>query len=168
MYRSGSTLQFNILRVLLEQHYGSVYSCFESDYDPENKHFVHLIKTHSPNTHLANLSDFIFSSIRLKSEIMESMDRRREYNDAILAKDIVFHLDDWLFWAEKANFIQSYSMIKNKAKLISMYSLILNIACNIDRVLLQLDDEMIVPSKPQLHPDPKTLLHYGHITKKTI
>lgn len=165
-YRSGSTLQFNILRVILEQAYGDIYSSFIKEYNPKNEAPIHLIKIHEPKADLAAKADFIFSSIRDKADIEASILRRREYDKTLSVDHIDKYLKWWQFWALKADFIQSYKMIKDLPFLANIYRDIMGTyGAFIPHVLSQLEREMVEPAEDFEHHDPKTLLHYKHITK---
>ena len=81
-YRSGSTWQFNALRVICELHFGkdNVYSCFSDHYSPETRaEPIHIVKIHKWNEELARQADLVFTTHRNMEDVKGSMKRRAAY-----------------------------------------------------------------------------------------
>lgn len=162
-FRSASTLQFNILRVILEQAYGDIYSCFIPDYKPSNKSEVHLIKIHVPDDKLLEKADYVFTSIRDKKGMVQSIERRAKIDDPCLKPEMIDnYIACFTYWALDADFVQNYKMIENMDLLISNYIKILRVGVSVGGVKKQLKKEMVEPDKDHPHHDKKTLLHYKH------
>ncbi|MCB0508971.1 MAG: hypothetical protein KDD21_11800 [Bacteroidetes bacterium] len=65
MIRSGSTLLYNILRIILQMKYNGNISCgWIDDYDKLEKNRRYLIKTHSINRKLVFGAEHIFYTYR--------------------------------------------------------------------------------------------------------
>lgn len=173
MYRSGTTWQFNAVRIILEQAFGeeAVYSSWVDYYDPNDPRPIHLIKTHKRRKVCRN-ADVVFSTDRDKDEIKASMQRRADFfkknpnpqfsNEANLDK-----FEEWMahayFWQRSAHYVQDFEDIKKRPEiLIEIYATHLGVSVDIDEVLNEMKLQMKIPQKGA---DSKTLLHAGHITK---
>ena len=169
MIRSASTLQYNMLRVIMEQG-GLNPKCFwVNDYKNETGNV--LIKTHEYKPHLVEGS-IIFTALRSEEGIKGSMRRRAEY----LAKnpDTRFqgtaNLDRYPLyfrwfrqWRQVANYRQNYEELKdNPLKVINDCIKVLGLTGKVypDEVLHELNH--ITPTEEY---DPVTMYHPKHITK---
>lgn len=174
MYRSGTTWQFNAVRVICEMAFGEdmVYSCWVDHYKKEDPRPVHIIKTHKPRK-VINNANFLFSTYRKPDEIKGSMERRAVYlkenpDTRFLAEANIARFDEFMVFADhfrkRANYVQKFGMIrKDPEMLIQDYCDVLDVELNPSDVVRELDNQMQVPEKGY---DEKTLLHEGHITKK--
>jgi hypothetical protein len=174
MYRSGTTYQFNAIRVIMEMAHGkeNVYSCFIDEYKPNSKE-VQIIKTHKILKRTANIvnhSDYILSTHRSKEGILGSMKRRAEYleknPDNRFSKEAdhknfeKYYMNSMYFY-NRADYIQEFDSIGTK-ELIQDYLNLFNLDLDADLILKELDN--IKPPKKGY--DPVSLLHSGHITSK--
>ena len=77
MYRSGSTWLYNATRMFSEEYFGrdNVYSCFVTDYNPEDPRGIHIVKMHEYYENLAHEANLIVLSERDFSEIAMSMSK---------------------------------------------------------------------------------------------
>lgn len=175
MYRSGSTLMFNVVRLILEKAYGkeNVYSCFKEQYKPTDPRPYHLVKIHRRNEKLLEQSTKVFSTIREKEEVKKSMKRRAEINkderftsETNLEKFDKFW-DDFLWWKG-----QSKTITFNYWQLVSALPVVVAITADQMGLLEKLEDDIIhiANEVKSLKPptegyDKETLLHANHITK---
>lgn len=173
MYRSGTTYQFNVVRVIMELSYGkeNVYSCWCDDYKKSGKQ-IEIVKAHKARRDVLRDADVIVSTNRSEEGIKASMKRRAEFlkdnpdprfsAEANLSKFKEF-MEHGKWWMERANFIQDFDRIKNDTRnLIADYLVLFNVSnVTVDEVIKEL--EAIKP--PEKDYDPVTLLHVGHITK---
>lgn len=176
MYRSGTTWQFNAVRVLMELEHGeeNVYSCWVDNYEQNDKK-VEIIKTHKGRKSILKDADFIVTTYRRPEEIKGSMQRRAEYlkknpDPRFSAEANVGRFEEFMrlcdkFWKPKAHYIQDFDKIKGNTKeLIDDYIDLFRCKnVTAQQVMEELDKQMKVPTKDY---DPKTLLHHGHITKE--
>ena len=111
MYRSGSTWQFNAVRLLLEElTLESINACFISDYKPDPLTSVELIKLHKFDQELAESADLVIHSIRDIDEVRKSMER---VGMVITEDRMIEHLEDSEKWEKIANHC-SYEIASNK------------------------------------------------------
>lgn len=78
MYRSGSTLLFNMARLIVEQAGKTAYCCGLHDYDVHGSEGCvdyHIVKAHKFDQELADRADFIYMSFRPVDEIIDSLGR---------------------------------------------------------------------------------------------
>jgi len=171
LYRSGSTWQFNALRLILKNSNVSFYSCWEQDYDPENEAEYHLVKVHRFRKNLYNNADFVFTSFRDIDEIRISMHNRSKdkeaqngfQNETRFTK-LSIYIVDLLKYQRKSNFMLWYPQIKTEAKeVIKAMAKELKLDVDVRTVDIQLK-EMKPPTDQRF--DPVTLLHRNHITTK--
>jgi len=73
-FRTGSTLQYNIIRCTLQEAGKTVYGCFIDDYDPTNPAEYHVIKTHEYNEELFRDAT-VFATIREHDDVLQSIER---------------------------------------------------------------------------------------------
>ena len=107
MYRSGSTWQFNAVRLLLEElTLESINACFISDYKPDPLTSVELIKLHNFDQELAGSADLILTSWRNIVDARKSMER---VGMNIGEDKFIHNLKQWREWKEVSNFC-SYSI----------------------------------------------------------
>ena len=103
MYRSGSTWQFNAVRLLLEElTLESINACFISDYEPDPLTSVELIKLHKFEQELAESADLVIHSIRDIDEVRKSMER---VGMVITEDRMIEHREDSEKWGNVCNLL---------------------------------------------------------------
>lgn len=170
MYRSGTTWQFNALRIMLEHaHPGDVYSCFWQNYDRKKRKAFNLIKAHKWRGRMAKDADIIFSTYRHPKQVRESMARhaklitdKRFANGSNVARFDEFWNQSQL-WANQphAEIVSFETIIHNPHAAVEQMADRLNINVDIERVVTEIN-ALKVPDEGF---DPVTLLHANHITK---
>lgn len=173
MYRSGTTYQFNVVRVIMELSYGkdNVYSCWCDDYVKSDKQ-IEIVKVHKARKDVYRGADIIVSTKRNPEDIKGSMRRRADFlkdnpDPRFSGESLVYKFDDYMWhsrwWGAKASFIQDFERIKNDTRNLIKDYLNLFKVTNVtpEQVIEELD--RIKPPKEGY--DPVTLLHVGHITK---
>lgn len=174
MYRSGSTFQFNCMRLVLEAIHGieNVYVCFGWEYNPKNEKPIHLIKVHQYTTDIK--PDVVVTSIRPKQDIIDSMWRNLKYH----VNNGTAHLlgnaqKPWYYdrnhhqfelWNEKAVYCQKFEEISDLNKLIENYNVICEGGLSKSK-LKEIVKELKRLKPPKEGIDNRTLLFVGHITK---
>lgn len=175
MYRSGTTYQFNVVRVIMEMIHGkeNVYSEWVDFYQPKG-YSVEIVKTHKPKPKLLRNAKFVLSTNRTEEGIKGSMNRRKEFSQK--NPDIRFSNEanvdrydefmEWAkYWMKNADYIQDFDMIKqDPQKLIQDYINLFGYQNLITAKQVKKRMDQIKPPKEGY--DPETLLHVGHITKK--
>jgi len=75
--RSGSTWQYNVIRLALARSGYKVYACWNKDYDPQAAEGMDyaVVKVHTFQKKWAGNSDMIFTTIRIAKEIKASFAR---------------------------------------------------------------------------------------------
>ena len=145
----------------MEQHFGKVTSAYHLSFTPRDG--ANLVKVHDHHSKLAKKADYIFTSIRDRKGMIDSIKRVNKLGDNNVSPD---NLDGvyqgWIWWAEKAHFIQSYYETHDLPKLIRRYIDFLGWDLDPAKVKEQLDREMVAPGEDTLNHDPKTLLHAKH------
>lgn len=151
--RSGSTAQYNMVRLLCEAVYreinvtGSPYSL---------KRGVNIVKKHEFDDYLFRTADIIFTTDRDDTEIEESL-KRFEHVPDMSMEQMRVDLDKWKI----RSFHQHYELIKNDpSKAIQQIAKQLNLKVNPLIILDQFNEV-----KPREEYDPKTFLFPNHITK---
>ena len=127
--RSGSTLQYNIIRFTYYYFFGSenVYaSPHLRDYNRNNKSKYHIVKSHEPDDFLFKHCDEVYSSIRDPQDQKRSRKSHAKLskNYDLTEKDLTewFNYDEgrWTKWKLNKNFKYTFSFedILNKKKVI--------------------------------------------------
>lgn len=125
--RSGSTWQYNVVRLALEQAGHTVYGAWKPDYDVYNKSEYHIIKIHGYDAELAKKAWQIFTSIRNPFDIVTSLQRRGTLiNKGRLQK----YIDDWSKWWMVANYITEFRSVGTQGEVWNILKE-LGIACKI-------------------------------------
>lgn len=145
----------------MEQHFGEVNSGFHKEVSISDK--PTLIKIHDNDVRLANKADLIFTSVRDRHGIEKSIRRINKWDDTYSPENTLGMMVGWLFWCERADFIQTYKETQNMPKLIKRYVDFLQFDLDPKKVLNQLEKEMQDPGEDKiLEHDSKTLLHHKH------
>lgn len=127
--RSGSTLQYNIIRFTYYYFFGSenVYAASHiRDYNRNNKSKYHIVKSHEPDNFLFKNCDEVYSS---KRNIKDQMQSRKSHAKKGKNKDLTetellewLNYDEkrWVKWKSNKNFKYTFSFedILNKKKVI--------------------------------------------------
>ena len=151
--RSGSTAQYNMVRLILET-IGDINTTGDTFTFVEG---INLYKTHVFNKTVYNKSDYIFTTDRDRVEIMQSLERFNTGTIKPMAI-MVMHLEKW----KQKSLHQEYNDIKNNPrKCIEEISEHLGVKVDVDTIL-----EKFVAIKPSNEYDPKTMLFPNHITKE--
>lgn len=174
MYRSGTTWQFNAVRVAFEVAGKPIQSGhWDGEFPDSVGREIHLIKIIKPFERLAEMADYIVSTKRDASEIRASMLRRAEFlkvhpdprfgNEAKVEKFNLF-MSRARWWEGVAHYIQDFDLIRaDPLRLIRDYVALFGLQVDPQAVLEELNRQMVVPTEGY---DKRTLLHAGHITKE--
>jgi len=160
-HRSGSTWVYNAVRLIMESKKKSVYACFATEYDPENKSEVHVIKTHNWQEFLEENADKVFTTRRDLRDIAASAIRR----ELIEEKDAISYLNrvlkkEYIPWKPFSDLEIIYEdLIRNKKLQIVYIAKILNMTVCAGKIHEQIESLPI----PETF-DPLTQLHPNHIT----
>jgi len=169
LYRSGSTWQFNAIRLILKNSGVSYYSCWEQDYNPDNPAKYHLVKVHRFRKTLFNSANYVFTSFRDLDEIKVSMFRRAQLNPRPEFKNetrynyISIYILDLLKYQSKSNYLLWFPHIKGQPKEeIKGMADVLGLDVDPRKINIELKTMKV----PEEGFDPVTLLHSNHITNK--
>ncbi len=156
--RSGSTWQYNIVRLALELTGLDVYGCWIGDYDPDNKSEYHVIKIHSYDDELRKKAWKIFTTIREFNGIEKSLKRMDWYKGKTPIKQA---FSVWCRWAINANHITHYRDIFRTNSHIEVLEIMRQLKVDYPSDLLMSELEKLkLPKKGSY--DKVTLLHPNH------
>jgi hypothetical protein len=172
--RSGSTLQFNIVRKILENCYGTdqVYCCWVANYIKDDTRDIHVIKIHDPDDARGIKPDVVISSYRDLRAVMGSLVRMRWGTTE--PESIITYLDRYIAsantWENIANVFMPYSkLIRQTHDSVKEIALALEIQLD-DRSTSAIISAVSALRMPGAEPsgslesaDPETQLHAGHI-----
>lgn len=150
--RSGSTAQYNMVRLILET-LGPINTTGDSFNFVEG---INLYKTHVFNKTVYNKSDYIFTTDRDRVEIMQSLER---FNTGTIKpmSVMVMHLNKW----KQKSLHQDYKdIVNNPRKCIEEITEHLGVQVDIDDIYNKFKS-----IKPESEYNPKTMLFPNHITK---
>jgi hypothetical protein len=159
-HRSGSTWLYNAVRLIMESK-NEVYACFVTEYDPENKSQVHVIKTHNWHKSLEENADKIFTTKRDLRDIAASAIRRGliEEEDAISYLRKVIK-KEYMPWKSHSDLEIVYEdLIINKNLQIQNIAKVLKVTVKPNDIHQKIENLPI----PEVF-DPLTQLHPNHIT----
>jgi len=152
--RSGSTWQYNIVRLALELTGHDVYGCWIGDYDPDNKSEYHIVKIHVYNDKLRKKAWKIFTTIREFDGIEKSLKRMGWYK----GKTPIEHaFSNWWKWAMYANHITHYRYISGNTE---ASEIIDQLKVDYPDSLMSELEKLKLPEKGSY--DKVTLLHPNH------
>lgn len=164
--RSGSTWQYNLVRLALMQAGYKVYASDVGKYIPSTKADYHIVKLHLIDIPLIKKAHLIFNSSRDFEGIKRSFRRIYGYYKE---KEIVRNFLLWMEWEKYSNYDMSYGeFMSNKMKVIEDIINTLKLK-NLDKKkLLEEMDSLRNPSGKDFSKgrDPVTLLHPNHISSK--
>lgn len=162
MPRSGSTLLFNILRLILEEQFGDdLTHGWVEDLKKMPRKNVFLIKTHSLDNHDRIRANKIFYTFR---DIRDVMVSRLKIFDKEPNMDIIRHyIRQDQFAKRHADMVIRYEdFIRNVPENIQKIARMLNYSDDIDRIVKNLPD--VKERSPLKYDASKSLLHGTHIT----
>ena len=146
----------------MEQHYGEVNSGFHQEVELYDN-LPNVIKVHDNIEELANKADLMFTTIRVRVGVRDSIKRINKWDDTLDPDKVEGMMIGWLWWAERADFIQTYKETHNMHKLIRRYIDFLQFDLDPQKVLNQVEREMKDPGDEHIKKhDPQTLLHHKH------
>ncbi len=153
--RSGSTLLYNVVRLILKEFFGdAVYCSLYKYYNHNNALKHHVIKIHGYDKHLYNNADYVFSCDRPKNSQFESIKNHqllmkgKKLSDFEIEKIIDNDYNRYKKWAKHKNFIKTFGfdeLISDKEKVIKELCIIfelklsnrlVNIINNINKIVL--------------------------------
>lgn len=164
--RSGSTVQFNLVRLALEMAGYRVNICGHH-YTPRDvpEGEVDLVKRHKFSEEIAEAADHIFLTDRKDEEIRASLTRfngKAPYEGRI--KDMRKHLDKWKEYSDRHHWLPYEAWQKWPKDYAFKIIGALNLYDEVDRMeLLEAFNEIEPPESGQ---DPTTLMFSNHITSK--
>lgn len=150
--RSGSTAQFNMVRLILETKW-------EINTTGDSFHFIdgiNLYKTHVFNKSVFDMSDYIFTTDRDRVEIMQSLDR---FNVGEV-KPMSRMVRDLEQWKRKSLHQEFTDIVNNPEKCIEEIANHLGVDVDTEDILTKFK-----AIKPEKEYNPKTMLFPNHITK---
>jgi len=160
IYRSGSTAQYNMVRLILESVYGKkAVNCVGNP--NKVKKGINIVKLHPFNKSLFNKADFIFTTDRPDKEIKKSMiafSNKSECSDDFLKKI----KKDLALWRRRSVH-QDYNLIKNKPNK-CIDQIIKTLKLKVDPNKIYHEFANIRPPSQKDHYDPRTFLFHKHIT----
>lgn len=173
--RTGSTLLFNICRLLFEQAYGknNVYSAWFQSHELHLEKENNIIKIHAIPSHMQKWSNKIITSVRdIRCVIASYAEFNKKFNSNApeqMKKICDDYLSIYNSVKSKAHYTMKYEeYFENKEKIISEIIETLEInhkKIKIDRLLHDLD---IIKNKKYDSVDiAETQMHPNHISKKT-
>lgn len=150
--RSGSTAQYNMVRLILETQ-GEVNTTGDSFLFVEG---VNLYKTHVFNRSVFDKSDYIFTTDRDRVEILKSLERFHTGDIKPMSR-MVRDLEQW----QRKSFHQDFEDIVNNPKMcIKEIANHLGIKVDVNDIFTKFK-----AIKPEKEYNPKTMLFPNHITK---
>ena len=173
--RSGSTLLFNICRLIFNQYYGEdkVYATWWQFYKKEKEKDHNIVKLHDKDDNLIKWSDKIITTVRdLRYMVASYSDFNKKFNIdnkenlcnvcSVFCKlvDLYYKISDYIFKYEEYQ--------ANKRKVISEIINCLNLdieKINIDSILVEI--EKIKKTNYASLDIRKTQMHPNHISNKT-
>jgi hypothetical protein len=120
MVRSGSTILFNIVRLLYEHKCGAsnVYGCWIKQYDKNDPRHVHIVKIHKYNEKLIDNDTLVITSRRDIRDVAASLMRKGWIRDGIIPS-IEKVLDKYVAWYQHSIYDMSYEdMCQNRVEII--------------------------------------------------
>lgn len=173
--RSGSTLLFNMCRLLFEQAHGieNTYTNWCQFYQKENEKKYNIVKIHDRNAQFTNWSDKILTSIRDIRYIIASyadFNKKFQVNDPTNMKNVCRGFLQIL----ESNCKVSDYIFKYEDYLIDPYKIVFDVTkcleipkekINIEEIVKQL--ERIKKAKYNSLDKQKTQMHPNHISPKT-
>lgn len=171
-YRSGSTWQYNAVRLLFESSGESVYACYIDDCNPEcqlaKESMTHIIKIHNYEQWLFNQADVVLITYRDIESITYSM-KRIGMNRII--NNLIIYFSVWqrnIF--PLAHYTTFYRNIKDEA-FVELCRLSEVVDCERDHdQLIEIRNKLDNLKEPAGESfdscyDPVTLLHPKHISR---
>lgn len=164
--RSGSTWQFNAIRLLLERVGTDLHSCWIGDYRAGSDKPVHLVKVHAPEDLVVD-PDLVFVTERDIAESLVSLARMGWIDDGdrgSLARQHQSLLRQRGFWRRRATHVTDYAAIREAPEReLADISATLGITPD-DADLAQVAGalENLSSPRPGDTIDPVTHLHPGH------
>jgi Sulfotransferase domain len=112
--RSGSTWQYNLVRLLAKEAYGSVYAAWIADYEPIDGATAHVVKIHDPKDAAGLPAGLAVTSNRDLRAVLASA-RRMQWAPYRATRDIRSFLDRYVrqleFWSERAVHVMRYEQM---------------------------------------------------------
>lgn len=165
--RSGSTVQFNLVRIALEMAGYKVNICGHN-YTPRDvpEGEVDLVKRHKFSKEIAESADHIFLTDRKDEEIIASLTRfngKEPYNGRV--KDMRKHLNKWIEYTDTRHYFYYSEWVKDPLNY--TIRLVGALGSHIRRHIkaedvLEAFNEIEPPESGQ---DPVTLMFSNHITQ---
>ncbi len=159
--RSGSTAQYNIVRIALQQA-GYKVNIHGHDYEPRDvpEGEVDLVKRHPFSEEIAEKADHIFLTDRKDEDILASLDRMWGSGNPERLEDMRKHLNKWKEYSTSQ--IYPYYYLENDP-LGFVRSITYDLALNVDYNKVLEEFQAIEP--PEEKQDPVTLLFPNHISE---
>jgi len=154
--RSGSTAQFNMVRLILEKKY-SVY-CTGNPQDISNTVDVNIIKIHPFSSLLYDSADCIFTTDRSSSEIERSLDNFKPNH----RKPMEEMRSDLNLWKRRSICMNYNEIVKSPLACIQKIITIFDVDVDANEILT----EFLKIRPPKEGYDPTTFLFHNHISKK--
>lgn len=163
LYRSGTTLLYNAVRLLAVRAVGkhAVYGCYAGDYDISNRAIIHVVKTAEYLPHLALGSEIVYI-YRPIEEVRASMLRFAAFHPEPRRDTDVARLDEYYRW------LLAWTSHGAKAVMygeLDLGALAAALSFSLDAAEIRSTaEELATLVPPETGTDPVTLLHAHHRT----
>jgi len=155
--RSGSTAQFNMVRLVLEEHFSEINLTGDL---MELKPGVNIVKMHRFDQALYNKADYIFTTNRSDQDILKSLSKFSKNEEKPLAK-----MREYLNkWRRRSQHMDYHEIVLHPGECIEKISEVMELPVDLDKVTK--DFKAIKP--PAEGYDPKTFLFSNHITQDHV
>ena len=177
--RSGSTLMYNMVRLLLIEAFGrdKVYGSTHLKYNKNDNRPYHVVKIHHHDQYLWDKADMVFSTHRdekgqkLSFWKHQKLMKGKNLNDKELTDFIAYDYSRYLKWASHPNFKETFefdNLINSKPLIIQLLCNIFNVNVSIEKVIQKLDS-LKLPKKGLDIESCLTPHHFtNHINKEDI
>jgi hypothetical protein len=176
--RSGSTWQYNVVRMLASAAYGQTYGAWILNYDPDRPEAVHVVKAHNPQDVESLRYDAVVTSYRDLRDALVSV-RRMGWYPYERPKQIKNFSDRYVAnlaaWEKIAARVTRYEeMMADPLAEIHRIAAALKLTLS-DSELKNVHESVQAMRPPQEEPtgmvadaDPETQLHPGHISNEIV
>lgn len=158
--RSGSTAQYNMVRLILEKHFDHVHVTGRpTDIQGE----CTIVKIHTFDTKLFRSAKHIFTTDRNRKEVRQSLQRFKR-GDVKTMKKMNEHLRKWRTQnGNRTTLHFSYTAIVNDPRLcIQLIATKMKLPVNVDQIL---EEFLAIKPPTDKEYDERTMMFNNHITK---
>ena len=171
--RSGSTWQYNAVRIVAQAKYGDAYGAWIDTYDASRPESVHVIKVHSPLQALTINPDKIVTCFRDLRDVVASLNRMKWAADTsqdTLAETLDSYIATLAHWRKRSDFTMRYEdMRADPIAMLQHLNAALEFQLTPEELaaaftkLSAIEPPSGDPAGTAANFDPDSLLHQGHI-----